>query len=116
MIFSQKDKYLNNSELDKYIKSHIPALYLLEPESFRNEEDLIDYLVKYFAEQYHFKELYTSVPPEFREHLLLNYKTIKQLLSEIEPQYIDNAIDELWEGLQEETIYGKYNKNGIINF
>ena len=116
MFFSKKNKYQNNSETDKYIKSHIPALYLLETERFENEEALLDDLAKYFSEQKYFREQYKEMTPEFKESLATNYRTIKQLLSDIEPQYIDNAIDELWEGLPEDMIYGKYNKNGIINF
>ena len=116
MFAPKKSKYQNNSEMDKYIKSHIPALYFLEPEQFENEETLIADLTKHFSEQNLFKEQYKEMTVAFQEHISANYHTVKQLLSDIEPQYIENAIDELWEGLQEDTIYGKYNKNGIINF
>ena len=116
MFFSKKSKYQNNSEVDKYIKSHIPALYLLETDRFKNEEALLDDLAIHFSEQKYFMEQYKEMTPEFKELIAINYHTVKQLLADIEPEYIDNAIDELWEGLQEETIYGKYNKNGIISF
>jgi len=110
-MFSKAKKYPNNSELDKYIKSHLPANYFLEAESFKSEAALIDDLALYFSE-----ERQQSVTPEFKERLMANYLSVKQLLADIEPQYIETAIDELWEGLQEETIYSKYNENGIINF
>ena len=102
--------------MDKYIKSHIPALYLVEPERFKNEEALLDDLATYFSEQKYFTEQYREMTAEFKERITINYQTVKQLLADIEPQYIETAIDELWEGLQEDMIYGKYNKYGIINF
>jgi len=116
MFFSKKRKYQNNSEVDRYIKSHIPALYLLEADRFENEDALLEDLAMYFSEQKHFREQYKEMTEDFKARLALNYHTIKQLLADIEPEYIDAAIDELWEGLQEDVIYGKYNKNGIISF
>lgn len=116
MLFSKKSKYQNNSEEDKYIKSHIPALYLIEQDRFEDEKALLDDLAIHFSEQKYFTEQNKVMTPEFKERITANYHTVKQLLADIEPEYIDNAIDELWEGLQEDTIYGKYNKNGIINF
>ena len=116
MLFSKKSKYQNNSEIDKYIKSHIPALYLLETERFESEEALLHDLAIYFSKQNHFLKQYKKMTPAFQESIATNYHRVKQLLSDIEPQYIDNAIDDLWEGLPENMIYGKYNKNGIINF
>ena len=116
MSVTKKSKHKNNSEMDKYIKSHIPALYFLEAEQFKNEETLIADLARHFSEQSLFKEQYKEMTTAFQERISENYHSVKQLLSDIEPQYIENAIDDLWEGLQEDTIYGKYNKNGIIDF
>ena len=116
MFVTKKSKYQNNSEMDKYIKSHIPALQFLEAEQFENEETLIADLARHFSKQSLFKEQYKEMTVAFQERISANYHTVKQLLSDIEPQYIENAIDELWEGLPEDVIYGKYNKNGIIHF
>ena len=110
-MFTKKEKHQNNSELDKYIKSHLPAEYLLGKDNFENEAALLHDLELYFT-----KDQAQSITPEFKERLAVNYRSVKKLLTDIEPQYIETAIDELWEGLQEETIYGKYNKNGIISF
>ena len=116
MLFTTTNNYSNTSELDQYIKSHLPADYFLEPEQFSDEAALIDDLALYFTQQPHFQEQFKAMTPEIKDAIARNYRSVKQLLTDIEPQYIENAIDELWEGLQEETIYGKYNKNGIINF
>lgn len=95
MFAPKKSKYQNNSEVDKYIKSHIPALYLIETERFENEEVLLNDLAIHFSKQKYFIEKYKEMTPEFKEHIASNYHTVKQLLADIEPEYTDYAIDEL---------------------
>ena len=75
MFFSKKSKYQNNSEVDKYIKSHIPALYLLKTERFENEEALLDDLAIHFSEQKYFTAQHKEMTPEFKERIIINYHT-----------------------------------------
>lgn len=44
-------------KFNQYIKSHIPALYLLETERFEDEDALIEDLVSYFRSRHDFIEM-----------------------------------------------------------